>query len=113
MKHTIVVVSHLLLVAASYTSWLWLDYQILAVLAISHLVMLEAAHGCPLSHVQFPDDKDKRFYEWWMMKLGIKFTKFSRQRMRIFMQYVLPFILIALALLMQDVAGLKPIVSVR
>lgn len=112
MKHKLIVVGHLLLVIASYTSWLWLDYRILAILAISHLIMLETLRGCPLSHAQFPDDKDKRFYEWWMEKLGIRFTKVSRHRTRIFMQYILPFVLITLALFFQIVAGLKPLVSI-
>jgi hypothetical protein len=112
MKNKFLIVVHLLLVILAYTAWVWLDWRILAVFAIAHLIMLEVLSGCPLSHAQFPEDKEKRFYEWWMAKLGIKLTTVKRRRrMRIFMQYILPFVIVGLALLLQTVLGTKAVLS--
>ena len=110
MRNVIIVV-HLALVILAYSAWIWLDYRVLAILAVAHLIMLETLRGCPLSHTQFPDDKDKRFYEWWMIKLGVRFTKKSRRNTRIFMQYILPFVIIGLGVLAQVVLGVKPLLS--
>ena len=107
----IVIVAHFTLVLLAYSAWFWLDYRILAILAVAHLIMLEVLQGCPLSHAQFSDNKDKRFYEWWMEKIGVKFTKTRRRRIRIFMQYILPFLVIGLGIVLQVIIGVRPILS--
>jgi hypothetical protein len=110
MKKELLIVSHLILTTLAYTSWLWLDWRIIAVLAVAHLILLEITRGCPLAHAQFPEDKDARFYEWWMKKLGMKFTKKNRRVIFIIMRYILPFILIGLAVLLQIIFNVKPLV---
>ena len=110
MKRLIIII-HLLLVMLSYTAWAWLDYRIVIIVSVAHLAMLEILRGCPLSHLQFPGDKDQRFYEWWMQKIGIRITSRNRRKYRIFMQYVLPAIIIALAILLQVVLGVRVLIS--
>ncbi len=108
---TIVVAVHFVLIILAYSAWVWLDYRILAILAVAHLIMLEVLQGCPLSHAQFTDSKDKRFYEWWMEKVGVKFTKLRRRKVRIFMQYILPLIIIGLGIVAQVLLGVQPLIS--
>lgn len=99
IRTKILIVLHLILVVVAYTAWLWVDYRILLVVAALHLIMLELLHGCPLSHMQFPEDKNKRFYEWWLGKLGIDVTSSvaRRRRIRIVMQYIVPVVLVLIA----------------
>lgn len=111
MKKLILIVIHTLLQLLAFTSWLWLDYRIIVVLAGLHLIMLEFLKGCPLSQAQFPDNNDKRFYEWWLERFGIKLIDNKRRKVRFFMQYILPIILVLLAVLVQVGANLKPIIS--
>lgn len=68
--------------------------------------------GCPLSRMQFPDDKEKRFYEWWLSKLGVNVTKTPERRrdVRIFMQYGMPVIIVLLGVLLQVVIGVNPLI---
>ena len=110
MRQKFLVITHLFLTVLAYLSWLWLDWRILAVLAVAHLILLEIAGGCPLAHAQFPEDKNKRFYEWWMSKLGVKFTKRNRQPIFIFMRYVMPIVIIGLAILLQIGLNFQPLV---
>ncbi len=112
-KERLLIVIHLLLVVVAYTSWLWVDYRIILVLAIAHIAMLEVLRGCPLSHAQFPDDKTKRFYEWWLARLGIDVTRTPKRRriVRIFMQYALPIIIVLLGVILQGVLGVIPLIN--
>lgn len=111
IKNKILITLHLLLMILAYTSWIWLDYRLVIIGAVGHLIMLEALRGCPLSHAQFPDDKNKRFYEWCLEQLGVKMAEAARFKLRIFMQYVLPFVIIGLSILMQVILGVRPLLS--
>lgn len=75
--------------------------------------MLEILKGCPLSHLQFPTNKDQRFYEWWLGKLGfdVASSVARRRKARIFMQYILPVVIIGLALLLQLVFSVSPVAT--
>ena len=112
MKRSLLYSLHILLYVIAYTSWLWVDFRIITLIAILHIVMLEVLRGCPLSHMQFPDDKEKRFYEWWLSKLGVNATKTPKRRrdMRIFMQYGVPVIIVFLGALLQVVIGVNPLI---
>lgn len=112
MRQFIIVV-HLLLVLLAYTAWIWLDWRILAIVALAHILMLEVLKGCPLSHVQFPEDKNKRFYEWWMGKLGVDVVSNAKRRhsVRVFMQFGLPLLIVAAAVFLQIVLDMRPLVS--
>lgn len=111
MRQKLIIGLHALLVVGSYTAWLWLDYRIFAAIAVAHLIMLETLRGCPLSHAQFPDNKDKRFYEWWLGHLGVNPGPKGRRRLRVFMQYILPFLLIGLGVVWQVVLSMRPIIG--
>lgn len=111
MKDVVLISFHILLQLLAFTSWFWLDYRALTVIATLHLIMLEVLKGCPLSHFQFKTDKDKRFYEWELDRIGVKLSARSWRRLRLFMQYGLPVIVVMLAVVLQVVVGFKPIIS--
>lgn len=110
MKEKLLVIAHILLQLVAFTSWLWLDWRIIAAVALLHIAMLEILKGCPLSHLQF-NEKDKRFYEWELEKIGVRLTSAGRARLRIFMQYILPLIIVALAMLLQLTRTIAPLVG--
>jgi hypothetical protein len=111
VKHIILIVIHIALQILAFTSWLWLDYRLVAIVAGLHLLMLEILKGCPLSQFQFKTDSNKRFYEWELDQIGIKLTARARRVLRLYMQYVLPLIIVVLAVLLQVVIGFRPIIS--
>lgn len=100
MKKRFIVLIHFLIVILSWTSWLWLKWDIIALISLIHIVMQETSDGCFLSHAQF-GNKDTTFYEWWMGKIGIKIK--NRKKMKIFMRYYIPLILVVLGIIYQEV----------
>jgi len=112
MKETIIIIIHTTLQLLAFSSWIWLDYKIIVALATLHLIMLETLRGCPLSHVQFPKDKGKRFYEWWLERFGVRLAGKKRRRVRIFMQYILPVVIVGLAIIIQVGIGLSPLIAI-
>jgi len=111
MKTKSLIITHLILTIMAWTSWIWLDWRIIAVVAVAHLIMLEVNHGCPLTHAQMPGNQDARFYEWWMKKLGVKFTNKNRKLIFYFYRYALPAIIIGLAILFQLGLSVKPLIG--
>ena len=111
MKNTALIVIHAIITLLAYTAWLWLDYRIITIGALVHLGILWLFGGCPLSHAQFPGDKTKRFYEWWLEQLGLSIQKRDRSRLNIFMKYLLPLIIIGLAVVAQVQLALKPLIT--
>lgn len=112
MKKTILVILHFVLTILSWTSWLWLSWELIAVASLLHIALLEMCDGCFLSHAQFGDKRSENtaFYEWWLGKLGVK--NYDRKKLRIFMRYCVPVILVGLGVLAQKVFGLAPLVRV-
>ena len=110
MKKKTLIGAHLLIVILAATSWLWVDYRVLAIVALAQFVVTGITHGCPLTHAQFTDDQDALFTEWWLAKLGVKFTtaKGKKALYRV-MRYVVPVVFILLAVLLQMVFGLEPL----
>lgn len=109
MKH-LLVIAHILLQLVAFTSWLWVDYRIILTVAAGHLAMLILLKGCPLSLAQFKG-ADKRFYEWELEKFGVRMTAVTRGRLRIFMQYILPVVIVVLAMLLQYLGGVTPLIG--
>lgn len=102
MKKLIIII-HFLLTIAAYSSWLWLNWSMIAVISLIHIALLETLNGCFLSHYQFKDKNSNNtaFYEWWFSKLGIK--NYDRNKMKIFMRYWVPLILVLLGITTQEI----------
>ena len=106
MKKLIIII-HFLLTIAAYSSWVWLNWSMIAVISLIHIALLETLNGCFLSHYQFQDKEENNttFYEWWMSKLGIK--NYNRQKLKIFMRYYVPLILVCLGIITQEIFKIK------
>lgn len=111
MKNAVLIILHFLLTILAYTSWLFVSYDIIAVVSLAHIVMLESCDGCFLSHSQFKDKKENNttFYEWWLGLLGIK--NYNRKKLKIFMRYWIPLIIVILGIISQVIFKLKPIIK--
>lgn len=107
LRQYFIITLHAILTLAAYTAWSWLDYRIVIVLAVLHFIILEILQGCPLSHMQFSGDKEQRFYEWWLAKLGVTMSSRCREKMRVFMRYGLPVLIIILAVMLQVVLKIR------
>ena len=51
------------------------------------------------------EENNTTFYEWWMSKLGIK--NYNRQKLKIFMRYYVPLILVCLGIITQEIFKIK------
>ena len=89
-----VIALHFILTIIAWTSFLWLDWKIIAIFSLAHIIMLKLGNGCFMSHYQFQDKKtnNTRFYEWWLGLMGIK--NYNREKLRIFMTYFVPLIIV-------------------
>lgn len=110
MKNILLIILHFLLTIFAWLSFLYLEWKYIALLSLAHIVMLEIGDGCFLSHIQFKDklEDNTAFYEWWMKKLGVKIK--NRQKLKIFMRYCVPLIIVLLGILFQDILGLKTLI---
>lgn len=109
MKKNILITLHFLIMILAYISWLFIHWEIISVLALFHIAFLETCNGCVLSHAQFKD-KDKNntaFYEWLLGCLGIK--NYDRKKLKIFMRYYLPIIIVLLGIIAQEILNIPPI----
>lgn len=107
MKRNLLIIIHFLLTILAWTSFLYVSWKYIALISLVHIVMLEVNDGCFLSHMQFNDktSENTSFYEWWMIKLGIRIS--NRDKLKIFMRYCVPLILVLLGIIFQDIIGLK------
>lgn len=106
MKKAFLIIIHFILTVLAYFSFLYLPWKYIALLSLAHIVMLEVNDGCFLSHMQFNDSKETNttFYEWWMLKIGIKIN--NREKLKIFMRYCVPLILVLLGIIFQDILNI-------
>ena len=110
MKKNLIIILHFIVTILTWTSWLWISWSMIAVLALVHGVMLETCNGCFLSHSQFNDknSENTRFYEWWLGKIGIK--KYNRNKLNIFMRYWIPIIIVLLGIIVQEIFKIKVLI---
>jgi len=46
----IVIALHFILTIITWTSFLWLDWKIIAIFSLAHIIMLKLSNGCFRSH---------------------------------------------------------------
>lgn len=101
-----VIAFHALLILAAYSSPFWLDWKLLACgIGVYWLQLLIFKH-CVLSTAQF-GDKETTFHEWYLAKLGFHPDHATFKRL---LNLWAPLLLIALAVLIQVVLKLEPLI---
>ncbi len=103
-KHTpLVVILHILIILLVYSSPFWLDWKIIMLGVVLNFIQLLIVGGCVLSIAQF-EDKQQTFHEWYLRKLGIKV---NRRSFNFVLRYIVPFIILAIAILIQAVVHVQ------
>jgi len=99
---------HTFIIFLLYTSPFWLDWKLIIAAIILNYAQMFILGGCVLTIKQF-QSAEMSFQEWLLAKLGmrVKRPKFNR-----FLKWQLPFIILALALLWQEVLGITPLIKV-
>jgi hypothetical protein len=102
-----IIILHAVIILLAYSSPFWLDWRLVALGIIANYIQILVVGGCVLSHAQF-EDKGQSFHEWYLRKLGIKV---NRRHLNFILRWIIPFVLLATAILFQVVAGVKVIAS--
>jgi hypothetical protein len=97
---------HFTLIVLIWLSPLWLswDMMLIGILAI-HLYWW-IFEGCHLTHLEAGKDKDNTFYHYYLSK---RFPRLNKRRVKIWVRYIIPVLLLALAYLLQETYNLKPL----
>jgi hypothetical protein len=103
----LVIFVHTLLIILLYASPFWLSWKLILILIVLNYLQLFLFGGCVLTIRQFRS-VEISFQEWLLDRLGVKVDrpKFNR-----FLKWQLPFILLALSLLWQEVLGFAPLIK--
>jgi hypothetical protein len=115
LKHTlnyyIIFLLHLLLIIAVWLSPLLLDYRILTCFYVLYIVQLLVFKGCILSQAQFGSSskrsEQESFYYHYLTKLGFKWSK---AQVNIFVDTVLPLVLITTGFILQYFYDFLPLI---
>lgn len=97
---------HLFLIILAYSSPFLFDWKLILIGVIMLLLQFIILKQCVLTTAQFGDEKYMTFYTIYLEILGFKFR---RKSIYIFMRYVMPFIVLIIALLYQVIFEFKPL----
>lgn len=98
--------SHLLLILIAYSSPFLFNWKIIVFGSLILIIQYYIFGGCVLNKVQF-DDANEVFLYPYITMIGLRI---SRYFFRIFIRYILPLILISLAVIWQVILGIKPLI---
>ncbi len=98
---------HLVLVLFAYFSPFLFNWKIIIVATILLFIQYSLIGGCVLNKVQFDNTKDITFLYPYLTMLGLKLNPY---KFRIFIRYILPFILLFIAIIWQLVLKKSPLI---
>ena len=96
-KKPLIIIAHVVIILLAYSAPFWLDWRWVLTGVILNYIQVLIFKGCVLSHAQF-EDKGQSFHEWYLRKFGLKP---NRTVLNIALRYVIPFVLLGLALIFQ------------
>jgi hypothetical protein len=101
---------HLLFILIAWTSPLWFDWKLIVIgviiLALQYLII----GGCYLTFLEAGKDLDETFYHYHLSKT---FPKLNKKKVKIFVRYILPILIIVIAYIIQNYLGYKPLINVE
>jgi hypothetical protein len=106
-KRPAIIVLHVAVILLAYSAPFWLDWRLVFGGVILNYIQILIFDGCVLSHAQF-EDKKQTFHEWYLRKLGLKP---NRNVLNFVLRYIVPFLLLGLALIFQVILNVKVLVS--
>lgn len=90
---------HLVLILAIYSSPFWISWKIILLFVGLYYLQLLVFKNCVLTNIQFNESqRDTTFYSYYLGKLGLDLDK---RKLRIFLDYFVPWIILLVALALQ------------
>lgn len=102
-----IIILHIVVIVLAYSAPFWLDWRLVLLGVVLNYIQIFIVGGCVLSHAQF-EDKGQSFHEWYLRKFGFKI---NRKVLNIVLRWIIPFILLGLAIVLQVILGIKVLVS--
>lgn len=102
-----IILAHIVVILLAYSSPLWLNWRLIALGIALYYLQLALFGGCVLSLAQFKGEKIS-FHEWYLTKWGVRV---NRKKLSFFLNRVLPFIILGLAILIQVPFRYVPLLS--
>lgn len=102
-KKPLVIISHIVVILLAYSAPFWLDWRLVVAGVILNYIQILIFKGCVLSLAQF-EDKKQTFHEWYLRKFGFKP---NREILNFILRYIVPFVLLAIAVLYQLVFNIN------
>lgn len=98
---------HLALIILAYLSPFLINWKIILLGIILLWIEYAVFQGCPLTHAQIgKKDKEITFYTIYLEKMGFNF---ERKIVKNFFRNIMPFIVLAVAILWQVILGKNPL----
>lgn len=92
---------HLILIIIAYSSPFLFNWKLIALGIIILFIEYFLFEGCILTNIQFgKKQKDLTFYTIYLELLGFKF---NRKKLKFFIRYIMPFIVLAISLIWQEI----------
>jgi len=111
MKKTLIIIIHAILVILAYSSPVWLDWKLFVAGLLIYGLQILIFKGCILTIAQFKGSEPgfvAYYLDLFFKKLGLE-IKISK--LQFFVRRVVPFLLLASALVFQLAINIKPIIS--
>ncbi|TAL14669.1 hypothetical protein EPN95_02070 [Patescibacteria group bacterium] len=104
---TAIIILHIVVILLADFSPFWLDWKLVVLGVIAYYLQIAFFGGCVLSQAQFKDKKQS-FHEWYLRKLGLKP---NQKYLNLTLRYIIPFLLLGLALIFQVLLQFRVITS--
>jgi len=99
--------THLILIIIAYASPFLFNWKLVLMGVITLYLQQLILNGCFLTHAQFGKDKYMTFYYRYLILAGFKPNK---RKLKILMAWIMPLIILAIAIILQKVIKLKPLI---
>lgn len=101
--------AHLIVVLTVYLSWFLLDWRLIGLVVILYYLQLLILGNCVLTTLQFKGkNRDTTFYWYYLDKMGLKFSK---TKVRLVVDFIIPPLLILIAVTYQLILNNSPVIT--
>jgi hypothetical protein len=106
-KFGIIFWTHLILIITAYLSPILFRWEIIGIGVLYLVIQQIILKGCVLTIAQFGKDPYNTFYYKYLTLLGFKPNK---KKLKFIMTYIMPFVVLSLALFLQIILKFQPII---
>lgn len=99
---------HMLLIIASYTSFLYVDWKLILIVIMLLQLQYSFLGGCIVTHLQMGEGSNETFV-WYYLKKIIK--DLDQKKTKFIIRIIVPTLILLLAIILQVVYGLVPYIK--